>query len=47
MLSFSAPIAVTGITVLAAALLNPLRRQLRTRAGHRYGPGTRRASSSR
>ena len=38
MLSFPAPIAVTGITVMAAALLNSLRRHLRTRAGHRYGP---------
>jgi hypothetical protein len=38
MLSFPAPIAVTGITVMAAALLNSLRRLLRTRAGHRYGP---------
>ena len=47
MLSFSAPIAVTGITVMTAALLNSLRRYLRTRAGHRYGPGTRSASSSR
>jgi len=39
MLSFSAPIAVTGITVMAAALLNSLRRHLRARAGHQYGPG--------
>ena len=38
MLGFSAPIAVTEITVMAAALLNSLRRYLRTRAGHRYGP---------
>ena len=47
MLSFSAPIAVTGITVMAAALLNALRRHLRTRAGHRYGRGTRMASSGK
>ncbi len=37
-LSFSAPIAVTGLTVMAAALLNSLRRHLRTQARHRYGP---------
>ena len=37
-LSFSAPIAVTGLTVMAAALLNLLRRRLRTEARHRYGP---------
>ena len=30
MLSFPAPIAVTGITVMAAALVKALRRQLRT-----------------
>ena len=47
MLSFSAPIAVTGITVMAAALLNALRRHLRARAGHRYGRGTRMASSGK
>ncbi len=49
MLSFSAPIAVTGITVMAAALLNSLRRHLRTRAGHRYGrePASRPAASTR
>ena len=40
MLSFPAPIAVTGIIVMAVALLNALRRHLRTRAGHRYGRGT-------
>lgn len=46
-LSFPAPIAVTGITVMAAALLNSLRRHLRTRAGDRYSPGTRTASSAK
>jgi hypothetical protein len=39
LLSFPAPIAIPGITLMAAALLNSLRRQLRTRAGHRSGPG--------
>ena len=39
MLSFSAPIAVTGIVVMAVVLLNWLRRHLRTRAGRRCGPG--------
>lgn len=39
LLSFPAPIAVPGITLMAAALLTWLRRQLRTRAGHRSGPG--------
>ena len=38
-LSLSAPIAVTGITVMAVVLLNSLRRHLRTRAGRRCGPG--------
>ena len=37
-LSFSTPIAVTGLTVMAATLLTSLRRHLRTRARHRYGP---------
>jgi hypothetical protein len=37
--SFPAPIAVPAITLLAAALLNSLRRHLRTRAGHRSGAG--------
>ena len=37
-LSFSAPVAVTGLTVMAAALLNSLRRHLRTQARHRDGP---------
>jgi hypothetical protein len=39
MLSFSAPIAVTGIIMMAVVLLNSLRRHLRTRAGRRCGPG--------
>ena len=37
-LSFSTPIAVTGLTVIAAALLTSLRRHLRAQARHRYGP---------
>ena len=37
--SFPAPIAVTAITVIAAALLNSLRRHIRTKPGHRHGPG--------
>jgi hypothetical protein len=36
--SFPAPIAVTAITVIAAALLNSLRRHIRTRPGHWHGP---------
>jgi hypothetical protein len=40
-LSFPAPVAVTAITLIAAALLKSLRRHLRTRARHRYGPGKR------
>ena len=47
LLSFSAPIAVTGITVTAVALLNSLRWALRTRAGHRRARGTRMASSGK
>ena len=39
LLSFPAPIAVPGITLMAAALLNSLRRRLRTRAGHQSGAG--------
>ena len=38
MLSFPAPVAVIGITVMAAALLSSLRRHRRTQAGRRY-PG--------
>ena len=37
--SLPAPVAVTAITVMAAALLNSLRRHIRTRPGHWYGPG--------
>ena len=37
-LSLPAPIAVTGLTVLAAALLGSLRRHLRAQAGRRPGP---------
>ena len=38
-LSFPAPIAATAITLIAAALLNSLRRNTRAQARHRYGPG--------
>jgi hypothetical protein len=38
-LSFPVPIAVTAITLLAAALLNSLRRHLRIQARHQSGPG--------
>jgi hypothetical protein len=38
-LSFPAPIAVTAITLMAAALLTSLRRHLRTPAGRRSGMG--------
>jgi Kef-type K+ transport system membrane component KefB len=41
MVSFPAPIAVAGITVLTAALLNVLCRCLRARARHRDGPASR------
>jgi hypothetical protein len=37
--SFPAPLAVTAITVMAAALLNSLSRHIRTRPRHWYGPG--------
>ena len=37
-LSFPAPVAVTAITLMAAALLHSLRRHLRTQARHRPGP---------
>jgi len=46
-LSFPTPIAVTVITLIAAALLNSLRRHLRTQARHRYGPRNRIASSDK
>ena len=38
-LSFPAPIAVTAMTLMAAALLTSLRRHLRTSARHGSGPG--------
>jgi hypothetical protein len=38
-LSFPAPIAVTAMTLMAAALLDSLCRHLRTSARHRSGPG--------
>jgi len=38
-LSFPAPIAVTAMTLMAAALLHSLRRHLRTQLRHRSGPG--------
>ena len=37
--SFSAPIAVIAMTLMAAALLHSLRRHLRTSARHRSGLG--------
>jgi hypothetical protein len=37
-LSLPAPIAATGLTLIAAALLNSLRRHLRAQARHRFGP---------
>jgi hypothetical protein len=40
--SFPAPVAVAGITVITAALLNSLCRGLRARARHRDGPASRR-----
>ena len=39
--SFPAPIAAAGITVITAALLNVLCRGLRARARHRDGPASR------
>jgi CHASE2 domain-containing sensor protein len=39
--SFPAPIAVAGITMITAALLNVLCRGLRARARHRDGPASR------
>jgi len=38
-LSFPAPIAVTGVTLMALALLKSLRRRLRIRAANWSGPG--------
>lgn len=37
-LSFPAPVAVTGLTTMAAALLTSLRRHLRARARYGHGP---------
>jgi hypothetical protein len=39
LLSFPAPIAVTAMTLMAAALLNSMCRHLRLSARHRPGPG--------
>ena len=39
LLSFPAPIAVTAITVVAATLLNSLRRHIRTQSRHWSRPG--------
>jgi len=39
LLSFPAPIAVTAMTLMAAALLTSLCRHLRTSARHRSSPG--------
>jgi hypothetical protein len=39
LLSFPAPIAVSAMTLMAAALLTSLCRQLRASARHRSGPG--------
>jgi hypothetical protein len=38
LVSFSTPVAVTAITVMAALLLNSLRRHIRAHRGHRSGP---------
>jgi hypothetical protein len=47
-LSFPAPIAVTAITLMAAALLRSLRWHLRPHQGHWHGlTGTRTASSGK
>jgi hypothetical protein len=40
-MSFPAPIAAVGITMITAALLNVLCRCLRARARHRDGPASR------
>jgi hypothetical protein len=47
LVSFPAPIAVTAMTLMAAALLNSLCRHLRTPARHRSGRGTRIACSDK
>jgi hypothetical protein len=47
-LSFPAPLAITTIALMAAALLHSLRRRPCTRPGHRCAPaGTPRASHDR
>jgi hypothetical protein len=45
--SFPAPVAVTAITVMAAALLNSLRRHIRTRPGTGTVRGTRTAAGGK
>ena len=45
LLSFPAPIAVTAIMVVAAALLKSLRRHIRTQSGHGYSPAPRRTAA--
>jgi len=46
-LSFPAPIAVIAITLIAAALLNSLRRNMRAKARHRHGPRNPRPGTER
>jgi hypothetical protein len=47
LVSFPAPVAVTAITVMAAALLNSLRRHIRTGRGTGTVRGTRIAASDK
>jgi membrane protein implicated in regulation of membrane protease activity len=47
LLSFPAPIAVTGMTLMAAALLHSLCRHLRRPASRRPGPGNQRSREQR
>jgi hypothetical protein len=47
LLSFPAPVAITGITVLAAALLNSLRRHLHVSTPGSVPPNVRRHSTGR
>jgi len=47
LVSFPAPMAVTAITVIAAALLNSLRRHIRTQPGTGTARGTHIASSDK
>jgi hypothetical protein len=42
-LSFPAPIAVTALTLMTAALLHSLRRHVRSQARRRSGPGNPRS----